>query len=72
MRNFSQSLGYLRLRAVFGALYAVFGIIIIVRSCGAFGLGTAQLPAFVLGLALIGLGSMRVRDYFVLRRSCAS
>jgi hypothetical protein len=67
MRRFARSYGYLRLRAVLGALYAMLGIILLFRTFSVFGLRLTEIPAVVLGIALISLGSMRVRDYVTRR-----
>jgi hypothetical protein len=67
VRRFARSYGYLRLRAILGALYAMLGILLLVRTFGAFGLRWTEIPAVVLGIALIALGSLRVREYLTRR-----
>jgi uncharacterized membrane protein len=67
VRRFAQSYGYLRFRALLGSLYAILGVVLLVRTFGAFGLRFTEIPAVVLGLALIALGSLRVRDYLTRR-----
>ncbi|HTV74624.1 MAG TPA: hypothetical protein VME66_13090 [Candidatus Acidoferrales bacterium] len=63
MRRLVRSHGYLRMRAILGALYVMLGAILIVRTFGAFGLRLTEIPALVLGGALVALGTIRVREY---------
>jgi hypothetical protein len=69
VRRFARSPGYLRFRAILGALYAMLGAILLVRTFAAFGLRLTEIPALVLGGALITLGTLRVRDYLFARAS---
>ncbi len=63
-----HSEGYARARLVTGALFAVLGAAIVVRTIAAAGLNWADLPAFVLGAAMIGLAVIRFRDYVAAKR----
>lgn len=71
MRRWAQHPGYLRLRAFLGTIYAFFGIVIIARTCSSVGLRPAEIPALVLGAALMGLGVLRVREYLALRENAS-
>jgi hypothetical protein len=71
VKRFARSYGYLRLRAILGAVYAMLGAILVVRTFAAFGLRFTELPAVVLGIALIVLGILRVREYVAVRMSRA-
>ena len=62
MRRLVRSPGYARVRAVTGSLFIVFGAVIVIRSVAMLGLDAREIPALVLGAALIGLGALRLRD----------
>ena len=63
-----HSEGYARARLVTGTLFAVLGAAIVVRTIAAAGLSWADLPAFVLGAAMVALALVRFRDYIAARR----
>jgi hypothetical protein len=63
VRNVVRSPRYARARVVIGAIGALLGVVILVRSFAAQGLDWRALPAYVLGLALIALGVVRWREY---------
>jgi hypothetical protein len=69
MRRYTQSQAWARTRLVTGALFAIFGAVIMVRTFTAVGLVSAAVPAFVLGLAMIALGFVRFREYRMTRRA---
>jgi len=71
MRRFAQSRAYLRVRAFTGSLFIAFGAAIIVRTVLAVHVDMRAIPALVLGLALVALGTLRLRDYVRLRKSSA-
>jgi hypothetical protein len=68
MRRLVRSEGYARARLVTGTLFAVLGVAIVARTIAAAGLGWADLPAFVLGAAMIALALVRFREYVAARR----
>jgi hypothetical protein len=68
MRKFAQSEAYARTRLVTATLFAIFGVVIILRTLAGPGLVVAALPAYVLGLALVALAVVRFRDYRAARR----
>ena len=64
MRRFVAGDGYARARSVSGALYIVFGIVVLVEA--AFRIPTGGwrvIPLVVFGLAIAGLGIVRIRSY---------
>lgn len=63
MRRFVQSETYARTRLVSGALFAVLGLVIVVNTARHLGLDWKAVTLYVFGLALIGLGVMRYREY---------
>jgi uncharacterized integral membrane protein len=63
VRRFTQSPSYLRVRAFTGALFVAFGLAIIVRTLVVVHVDMRAVPALVMGLALVALGGLRVRDY---------
>ena len=63
MKRLVRSQGYARARVVIGAVAALLGAILIVRTFLIAGLTWAALPAYVLGLALILLGFVRAFEY---------
>ncbi|MBV9103892.1 MAG: hypothetical protein JO060_09885 [Candidatus Eremiobacteraeota bacterium] len=69
MRRLVRSRAYARTRAVTGALFIALGAAIVVRTLLMLGLDLREIPALVLGAALIVLGLLRVRDYATLRRT---
>ncbi|MDQ2857610.1 MAG: hypothetical protein M3R53_03030 [Candidatus Eremiobacteraeota bacterium] len=68
MRRLVRSEGYARARVVSGVLFAVLGAVVFVRSIVAAGVSLPALPGSVLGLAMLALGVLRVRDYAASRR----
>ena len=68
MRNFVRSETYARTRVGIGVLAAIFGTIVIVRMFLLAGIAWQGLPGYVLGLAMIGLGIVRIREYALARR----
>jgi hypothetical protein len=54
---------YPRVRAAFGLAGMALGAVILWRTFFGIGLDWKGLPAYVLGLALIGLGVAKWRDY---------
>ena len=68
MRKFVRSGAYVRARLITGGLFIVFGIAIFVRTAGDVGLSAAAIPAYVLGAAMVGLGTFRLRDYLRAKR----
>jgi hypothetical protein len=67
VKRLVQSEGYARARLVNGTLFVVLGSVVIVRTLVAVRFGLQVLPACVLGMAMIALGAVRLRDYFALR-----
>jgi hypothetical protein len=67
VRRFAQSRSYLRIRAFTGAMFVAFGAVIVVRTLLVVHLDLKAIPALVLGLALVALGTIRLRDYLRLR-----
>jgi predicted phage tail protein len=58
---------YARARLVNGALFAVLGTVVIVRTLATVRLGWQVLPACGFGAAMIGLGASRYWGYFSAR-----
>lgn len=70
MRRFTQSANFVRVRAALGILFVLLGAVILARTCIPLdNLSFAKIPALALGIALIGLGVLRVRDLLLLRSS---
>ena len=67
MNRFVRSAAYVKTRAVTGAIFIVLGAVLIWRTVSIAGLGVPSIAPIVLGLALAGLGVLRVRDYLRLR-----
>lgn len=67
MNNFVRSETYARARLVSGSMMIVLGAILLVGMFRRAGFDWMGLPGYVLGLALIGLGVVRYREY-VLRK----
>jgi hypothetical protein len=67
MTRFTRGPAYVRLRAVTGTLFIVFGVAIVVRTLVLFGVGLFSIAPLVMGVALVGLGVLRLRDYLRLR-----
>ena len=63
MKSFVRSEAYVKARLVTGGLFVALGIAIFVRTARDVGFSTSAIPAYVLGLAMIGLGGFRLRDY---------
>ncbi|HEV3156465.1 MAG TPA: hypothetical protein VGZ00_03900 [Candidatus Baltobacteraceae bacterium] len=68
MRRLVNSPTLARTRGLLGILYIIFGIAIIVRSTPLTAPGLALLGPWVLGLAFVGLGIVRVRAALVTLR----
>jgi hypothetical protein len=71
VRAFVRSPVYVKLRAITGTVFMLFGVAIIVRTALAIGLVSAALVPYVMGVALVGLGALRWRDYLRLRSGSA-
>jgi len=69
VRRLVRSEGYARARVVSGALFSILGAVVFVRSVMVAGVSLAGLPGCVLGLAMVGLGVLRIRDFAARRRS---
>ena len=63
MRRFVQSETYARTRLVSGSMMIVLGVVMIIGMFRHAGLDWRAVTGYVLGLALIGLGVMRYREY---------
>ena len=63
MKRLVRSDGYLRFKLVTGTIFIILGTILIVRTLWATGPRFEAIPAVVLGLALVGLGYVRFREY---------
>jgi Zn-dependent protease with chaperone function len=68
MKRLARSEAYARARLVTATLFALFGSVIIVRTWMSVGPVAAALPAYILGLALIALAVVRLREYRASRR----
>ena len=68
MRRVIRSRGYARARLANAVLFAILGAVVLYRTLAAAGLAPAAIPGCVLGLAMIGLGAFRLRDYVAARR----
>ncbi len=68
MRKFVRSEAYVRARLFTGGLFVAFGIAIVFRTASDVGPRAAAIPAYVLGAAMIGLGTFRLRDYVLAKR----
>jgi hypothetical protein len=69
VRNFVRGETYARVRLVTGAVFAVLGATIVVRTILDGGFSLRALPAFALGGAMILLAAFRFRDYAAARRT---
>ncbi len=69
MRNFVRGETYARARLVTGAVFAVLGATIVVRTILDTGFSLRALPAFALGFAMILLAAFRFRDFAAARRA---
>ena len=65
--GFTRTHSYAIVRLAIGALAALLGCTILVRTLGSVGLVWQAFPAYVLGLALLALGIVRWRDYMAAR-----
>lgn len=73
IQRFAQSANYVRVRAALGVIYLMLGAVILIRTCTPLsGLLLAKIPSLALGAALIGLGIIRMRDFFLLLRENAA
>jgi drug/metabolite transporter (DMT)-like permease len=68
VRNFVRGETYARARLVTGAVFAVLGATIVVRTVIDTGVSLRALPAFALGVAMMLLAAFRFRDYLTARR----
>jgi hypothetical protein len=69
VRRFVASQGYARAKVATGVLFVALGVLIVGRTLAALGFSTASVAPLVMGAAIMGLGVMRVRDYFARRRN---
>ncbi|HMD01969.1 MAG TPA: hypothetical protein VKG44_03285 [Candidatus Baltobacteraceae bacterium] len=69
MRRLVRSEGYARTKLVTGMLLGILGAVIIVRTLAGVGLTWAAIPALVLGLAMLALGFVRLREYRARKRT---
>ncbi len=69
MRRLVRSEGYAKARLATGALFALLGAVVAVRTVAAVGFDARAIPSLVLGSAMILLGWFRIRDYLAVRRS---
>ncbi len=69
MRRIVRSEGWARTRVVIGAIATVLGCVVIARTAASVGAIWAALPAYVLGVALVGLGFVRFFEYRAWRRA---
>jgi len=67
VNRFVRSPGYVKVRAFSGGLFIVLGAVILVRTVLIIGIGLAAIAPLVMGIALVGLGALRWRDYLRLR-----
>jgi hypothetical protein len=73
MRRFMQSPNYIRVRAALGILYVLLGTVVLIRTCIPLSqLNFAKIPALALGIALVGLGILRVREFLLQRNSSST
>lgn len=63
MRQFSRSPAYFKMRMVNGAIFMLFGVVLVVRGITAAGAPGAKVPLFVLAGAMFLLGFFRIRAY---------
>jgi len=63
VRNFTRSGAYARVRLGIGTAAALLGATLIVRTAAGAGFAWAALGAYVLGLALMGLGVVRWYEF---------
>ncbi|MGP6159247.1 MAG: hypothetical protein ACLPYS_17365 [Vulcanimicrobiaceae bacterium] len=68
MRRIARSEGYARARLFSAALFALLGLVIVVRTAAVVGLSATGLPAYALGGAMVALAIVRFRDYFAARQ----
>jgi hypothetical protein len=68
MKRFVRSAAYMRMRAVTGSLFVLFGITIVVRTVAVIGFDGRAIVPLVMGAALLALGTIRLREYLILRR----
>lgn len=64
MKRLLRSEGYARARLFNGALFALLGTVVVVRTLATTGPSWGAIPGCVLGAAMIALGVLRYRDYF--------
>jgi high-affinity Fe2+/Pb2+ permease len=70
MLRFRQSPNYVRVRAALGLIYVLLGAIILVRTCVPLNaLSFSKITPLVLGAAVTGLGVLRIREFFLMKKS---
>ena len=67
MNRFVRSSTYARAKVFMGVLFIGFGIAIFAQVAIGVGLRLEAIPAYVLGLAFIGLGIVRLRAWRAIR-----
>ena len=67
MKRLVRSEGYARVRLVSAAFFIVLGTAIVARTLLLARMSPATVPGCVLGLAMLALGVVRVRDYLANR-----
>jgi uncharacterized membrane protein HdeD (DUF308 family) len=67
VRSFVRSRAYARIRVATGSIFIVFGLIILFWTALTVHLQARGIPAYVMALALIALGVVRIRDYVMHR-----
>lgn len=67
MKTFVRSRTYALIRVVTGSIFIVFGLMILGWTLSTIHLLARGIPAYVMALALIALGVVRIRDYVVHR-----
>jgi hypothetical protein len=68
VKRLVQSEGYARARLFTAVLFALLGLVIVVRTAAVVGLSATGLPAYALGGAMAALAIVRFRDYFAARQ----
>jgi hypothetical protein len=70
VKRFVSSGAYVRTRAITGIIFAVCGLALLINAGTAVAAnGWRIVPVVVMGLALVALGGLRVRDYLRWRKS---
>jgi hypothetical protein len=68
VKRLVQSEGYARARLFTATLFALLGLVIIIRTAGVVGASATGLPAYALGGAMVALAIVRFRDYVAARQ----